>query len=382
MKSKLYIFIHLILLSTSCVEEFDPPVEGFESLLVVEALLTDEDQPFEVKLSRSIPIDTSVWIPETKARVSVVDGSGEEFVLLETGEGSYQFPGIIPASPGESYQLHINTDNGNSYISESVIMRETPPIDSVTWKYEEIPVRDLKGIQIYVNTHDPDNNTWYYYWKWEETWTIYTPSNSIIFWEDGHIKPRDENINICWKTSKSTSILISTSKILDQDIIYNYPLYYADNYTDRFNSRYSLNVKQYALSEDSYHYMRELIKVTENLGTLFDPQPSSIYGNIHNINDKSEIVLGYFDASAVQEKRIFISNSDLPSTMRGSSDYGACEDTETLVTYDKIYEMIYEDWLLVREERQAGVLFYVMAPTFCVDCRLAGSNVKPDYWQD
>lgn len=377
MRSIIYIIITVMLLLTTCIEEFDPPSEGFENLLVVEALLTDEDQPFEVKLSRSIPIDTSVWIAEKGAQVSITDDSGEEYGLWEVNEGIYQFLGNMNTRVGKSYQLHIITSNGDSYESDQVTMRESPPIDSVTWKYEEIPIRDLQGLQFYVNTHDPENNTWYYRWQWEETWTFYTPFDSKIYWEDGHIIPREENINKCWKTRNSTSILIATSKILDQDLIHNYPLYYADNTTDRFNLRYSLNVKQYALSEESYNYWKELKKATENLGTLFDPQPSSLHGNIHNIKNENEIVLGYFDATTVHEQRIFITNTEIPR-MKFPNYYLSCE--ESLVTYNQINEMALEGLWLVNKTRIAGIFLYVMATPDCIDCTRAGTNVKPDYW--
>ncbi len=377
MKSLRHILIYAMLLLTDCIEEFDPPSAGFDNLLVVEALLTDENQPFEVKLSRSMPLDTIVWIPESGAQVSISNGPGEKIGLEEVSEGIYR-SWNINGKVGESYQLHINTSNGDSYVSDQVTMRDTPPIDSVNWKYEKIPNGDVMGVQIYVNTHDPENNTWYYRWQLEETWIFYTPSHAIIYWEDGLIKPMIENTNACWKTGKSTSILISTSKILENDIIYDFPLYSVDNSSDRFNNRYSANVKQYALSEESYYYLKELKKVTENLGTLFDPQPSSIHGNIHNVIDENEIVLGYFDASAVQEKSIFISSSDLPPTMRGPDDFRDC--VEIVVGYYGIDERILDGWLLVREERKGGGILYIMAQDFCVDCRHFGTNEKPDYW--
>ena len=377
MKSIRHILVYAMLLLTDCIEEFDPPSAGFDNLLVVEALLTDENQPFEVKLSRSMPLDTIAWIPVSGAQVSISNGSGEKIGLVEVTEGIYR-SWNINGRVGESYQLQINTPNGHFYLSDQVTMRETPPIDSVTWKYEKIPAGDVMGVQIYVTTHDPENNTWYYRWQLEETWIYYTPSHAIIYWEDGLIKPMTENTNACWKTGKSSSILITTSKILDNDIIYDFPLFSVDNYSDRFNNRYSVNVKQYALSEESYYYWKELKKVTENLGTLFDPQPSSIHGNIHNVNDENEIVLGYFDASAVWEKRIFISSSDLPPTMRGPDDFRDCVEIE--VGYYGIYDRILESWLLVREERRGGGVLYIMAQDFCVDCRYFGTNDKPDYW--
>jgi hypothetical protein len=367
----------LVFTLTTCIEIFDPPREGFEDLLVVEAFLTDEDKPFEVKLSRSIPLDTTAWIAEPGAQIQITDDAGKKYSLWEVHDGIYQYPGDIDTRDGKSYRLHINTSNGRSYVSDWVTMRETPPIDSVTWEYEERPAYGLQGIQFYVNTHDPENNTRYYRWEWEETWVFLTPFDSNIYWDDGQIKPRKENINICWKHIESAPILITTSSMLDRDLIHNHPLYYADNTTDRFTLRYSLNVKQYALSEESYHYWKELKKVTENLGTLFDPLPSTLRGNIHEIDHENEIVLGYFDASAAREQRIFISNTEIPR-MKFPNYYRECE--QILVDYWGIEEMAQRGLWLVRETRIQGALLYIMSTPECIDCTRAGTNVKPDFW--
>lgn len=361
----------------SCIERFDPPSSGSQNLLVVEALLTNEDHPFEVRLARTMQLDTTVWAPEQGAQVSISIGSGEEYELWEFSGGRYRSPDNINTKVGESYQLHIRTSNGNRYASDQVIMRNTPPIDSISWKYEEIPSRDLQGVQFYVTTHDPENNTWYYRWEWVETWSFYTPYYSVIYWEDQQVKPREENINKCWKTGKSTAIQIATSRILDKDLIYQYPLYYADNTRDRFNSKYSLNVKQYSLSEESYYYWKELKAATENLGSLFDPQPTSLHGNIHNINNDREIVIGYFDAATVQERRAFISSLEIPR-MKFPDDFKTCE--EVLVPYSKINGKWLEGLWLIYSTKIQGAILYAMSTPECIDCRLYGTNVEPDYW--
>ena len=65
------IFI-IALLFSGCIKEFEPSRLGYENLLVVEAFLSDGDESFEVRLSRSIPIDTTGFTPESGANVSLV----------------------------------------------------------------------------------------------------------------------------------------------------------------------------------------------------------------------------------------------------------------------------------------------------------------------
>ncbi|MCG8309312.1 MAG: DUF4249 domain-containing protein [Cytophagales bacterium] len=381
MRFSRYILVlsYAILIHTNCVKEFDPPSGGYENLLVVEAFLSDGNEPFEVLLSRSVQIDTSTNIAETGANVRLSEESGKLYHLTETEKSGRYLHSNINARVGETYQLHITTQDGHQYESAKVVMRPTPEIDSVTFKYEERPAADLKGIQIYVNTHDAQNNTFYYRWEWEETWVFFTPYPSSLVYIDGEIYPREDNINRCWKKSTSTSIEIATSKNLTEDVISEYPLLYVATNTDRLGVKYSLNVSQYALSEKSYNYWVELQKATESLGTLFDPQPSTVFGNIYNISNDSEVVLGYFDASSKAEKRIFIKRGDLPY-IGIPNYYDYCEDS--IVSRDMIEEMMEDGYMLAYETRNDfGGIEYVMSSNFCIDCTLAGTNEIPEFWE-
>jgi hypothetical protein len=49
---------------------------------------------------------------------------------------------------------------------------------------------------------------------------------------------------------------------------------------ERISSRYSTLVRQFAISPNTYNYWQNL-KNTEQLGTLFDAQPSQLVGNAH-----------------------------------------------------------------------------------------------------
>ena len=379
MKFSRYILLssYVILLYTNCVKEFDPPSQGYDNVLVVEAFLSNGDDPFEVKLSRSIPIDTSAFIPENGASVRLLNSTGETYNLTETSPGLYAHP-PINAQIGESYQLFIQTRNGSNYESSSVVMRSTPKIDSITHRYVERPEAGQIGIQTYVNTHDPDNKTWYYRWEWFETWEFHTAYQSNDVYENGEIFPREDDIFRCWKNSESTSIIIATSKNLTQDIISENPILYVTTATDRLRVKYSLNVKQYSLSEESYNYWLELQKVTESLGTLFDPQPATVYGNIYNVNDDTEIVLGYFDASSVEEERIFLSRADMPPT-RIPNYYAHCVDS--IVPRGLVAEMVLQGYMLAYEtQNEFGSYIYVMSDPYCIDCTIAGTNEKPEFW--
>ncbi|MBR9997942.1 MAG: DUF4249 domain-containing protein [Cyclobacteriaceae bacterium] len=365
----------LILLFSRCIEEFEPPSQDYGNFLVVEAFINKGNEQSDVRLSRSVPLDTSAWIPESGARVSIREDTGEEHFLSETAAGIYQFPEGFNGQSGISYQISIITSGSRQYESDFVTLRQTPDIDSVHWEYLEKPELGVEGLQIYLSTHDPENNTAYYRWYYDETWIFRTPYDATLIYENGQIRQRLENINTCWKNVSSTSIFLGNSTRLDQDVIDSYPLVYVDNTTERLADRYSINVKQYALSEVAYTYWDELKDLNENLGTLFDPMPFSITGNIHNVNDRNETVLGFFDAAEDKEKRIFISHLEIPA-MNIFNPYTACNDT--LVSYSSVGVMISRGGYMLATV--VGLSDYLLSTPTCIDCRYAGTNIRPDFW--
>ncbi len=80
-------------------------------------------------------------------------------------------------------------------------------------------------------------------------------------------------------------------------------------YSINMRIQYSILIRQFSLSKEAYLYWKALKDVNETQGSLYDRQPGSIRGNIKSLTD-NELVLGYFDAGVVSEKRAFFSPDD------------------------------------------------------------------------
>ena len=160
--------------------------------------------------------------------------------------------------------------------------------------------------------HDVTNKTRYYQWNHSETWEFHSAFYSMLKHVDGKfvVRPTEEEFYVCYKSSKSTSIAVGSSDQLSEDIIYESPLIgISASTSDRLSVRYSVLVKQYALTKKGYDYWQNLKRISENIGGLFDPQPSTLKGNIYSVNDPTEPVLGFLSISDVSEKRLFITRS-------------------------------------------------------------------------
>lgn len=373
------------MLVCTCIEPYDPQVSGYENLLVVQGFISDQPEPYTVQLSRTYPLDSSIISPVTGARVAVIDGSDKEYVFADLGGGIYASdPSAFTGVAGQTYRLRILTRNDEEIESLPVTLKVAPPIDSLYWRYEprftSTSSEPVPGIQVYLSTHDPTNQTGYYRWEWVETWEYIVPLHSSYEIVDGRIGGRFENISRCWRSQASAEILSGTSINLSVDRISQQPLRYVSSDNNRLGIHYSLEARQFALSEEAYNFWATLYKINQGLGTLFDPQPAPVVGNLINTGNPRIPVLGYFDASTITRSRIFIPRRDLPEELQADRGYRNCV-ADSVLNEDVLFQASQGFNLLSQIMNSAGqVIGYTMGSIHCSDCRLSGSNVKPDFW--
>ncbi|WP_221622263.1 DUF4249 domain-containing protein [Larkinella rosea] len=370
----------VLFLAGSCVDPYRPPeISAPNKFLVVDGFLNGLGIS-TVRLSRTQNLTENKKPPvETRAIVQVEDEKGTGHTFVDQGDGTYTLEqGRLQM--GQTYRLKIQTAAGRNYASDYVTIKRTPPIDDLSWKARE------DGVQFYVSTHDETNNTRYYRWEYEETWEYYSAYYSQFKYLKTQFLYREDNINHCWRTDKSNSVSVATSDKLSQDVIARFPLTFVSaSASNRLKVRYSILVKQYALTAEAFDYWQNLKKNTEMLGSLFDPQPFQAAGNIHGITDPDEPVVGYLNSHSMEEKRVFIESSELPS-WRIPNGYEACEaDTYLLKpppTEVSAVAMGEAGFIPIDAVLNSigNVHGYRMASPACVDCRVVGTNVKPSFW--
>jgi hypothetical protein len=378
----LYPYIFLIpvyiILVTGCVEPYAPPViESDVNYLVVDGFVNSSNGTATVKLSRAIALSaTTTPPPETGAAVSVEDDRGNSTSLSGDDTGNYTGAGI-PIDITGKYRLRIRTIDGKEYISDYIELKQTPAIDELAW----IPTD--AGTQITVTTHDDTGNSRYYQWSYDETWE-YTAvyQSGLIFVDDTvAIRPYDEYIYRCWRTTSSQKIIIGSSDRLAEDLISKFPLITIAKGSQKLFIKYSMLLKQRALTREAYDYWEQLQKTTESLGGLFDPQPGKVAGNVHSTANSEEPVLGYFSGGTVVEKRLFIKFMDLPDDLKAYLTVGNCTQDTVLMADLPQYESNFNELLGTATEGPVTIGFIYTSKS-CADCRTqGGSLMKPDFWQ-
>ncbi|MDB5013350.1 MAG: hypothetical protein JWQ25_1552 [Daejeonella sp.] len=349
-----------------CKESFEPKViAGNNNYLVIEGYINTGGGETRINLSRTSNLkEGERYISETDADVSIEGEDGTMVHASNQTNGLYSIPTYNLKSTVK-YRLHINT-KGKEYISDYLESINTPQIDNVNWE------REKDGVQLYVNTHDPLNKTKYYKWDYKETWQIQSTYESVLEYKDGKLVTRDTKINIknCWAYDQSDKIIIASSAGLIEDNIKLNPIAFINPGSEKLNVKYSIEVFQYGLNDKGFKYYKNLKKNTEQIGGLFDSQPSEINSNIHCVSSPDELVVGYIIAGTVTQKRIFIDKNEI-------LDWAyrlPCEYEEIPVSK-------------ASEKSDKGFLYYASKPgtvyiseMVCVDCRLRGNNIRPDYW--
>lgn len=380
-----------LILSVSCLEPYDPPIDQQAlNILVVEGFINASTNAAEVKLSHTQPIhDSDVASAETNAKVSIQASTGGLYLLNELEPGVYRADQIV-IDKSALYTLHIKTSFGLEYSSDTIRIRDTPPIDSLSFGLSN----DGEDLTIRVNTHDPSAKTRYYAWEYSETYEYNAPYNSGYTFVNKipAIRKPEERIDKCWHTIPSSKISIGSTEQLTEDILSQQLLTTIPKGSPKISVRYSILVKQRAISAAEHVYLG-LLRKTESLGGLFDTPPVSVIGNVHQVNDASVPVLGYFSGATVQEKRIFVDRSELPDQLQVTQSKGQCQlevsceigcppSTGGPQSCVCLSDLSASTVLVgAYSDRTGNVIAYSFVSAKCGDCREQGGTVqKPDFW--
>ena len=412
MKKRICLLIWLAIIAAGCKKPFNPPViSTSNSYLVVEGVINSGSDSTFIKLSRTVKLtDKTATNPELNATVAVEGDQNTSYPLTAIGNGFYASAGLNLNST-HKYRLNIKTSNGKQYLSDYVDVVNSPPIDSVS--YDTQGNLYGPGLNIYVNTHDANNKARYFRWDYQETWQFISAFESVFKSNGDTVLARDmvnDNIYQCWRSDTSSNIVLGSSAKLAQNVITKEPVTFVVSTDEKLSQEYSILVRQYALTSDAYNFYTNLKKNTEQLGSIFDAQPSELSGNIHAVSNPSEPVIGYVSVGSTASQRIFILQRTLPY-WKAITPYQNCSiasDPEnpaypccTYVFVNKYGQTINQvdqyinydspdfhpggdnPLIPVSAITRPGqpILGYTATTLECADCTLRGTNKKPSFWK-
>lgn len=375
----------------SCTEPYALQSNNYQNYLVVEATLTNGLKKQEVKLTRTYRLEENEPSIEENADVKVFGDDGSVFRFTQQGETYISIDEFEPL-PNVAYRLEIETSNGRKYISTEQILPSVSNLESV------VAVRksnDLgtEGVEIQANSFDPNNNTNFYRYTFEETYKVIVPywsPNNIRILEDNTIEfyLRDGETRTCYSSNKSNSIALENTSNYVEDRVSNFPIQFIPQSDYKIANRYSIIVYQYVHNATSFEFYKNLKNLSDEGSNLSQVQPGLIPSNIRCLQQPNEIVVGLFDIASVSSKRIFFNYEDLFPDSNPPGFLYECtgrtfnpSDFDPLNSNDGFYALkayVRSNRLLFYRE-SAGL--YLMVIPYCGDCTTFSSNIIPPFWQ-
>jgi len=385
LKLQRYILPLIILLATfyACIEEYFPPDVNIKSnrYLTVNGIIYNDDSIKTIILSRS----KSAWESDTvyemvnDAQVTIVDDLDNIVTFFQSGNGVYQSD--FQPQNERTYQLNIIDEFGTEYQSEQVRMEFTPEIDSVYWKMKIDPYsedEEYQGVDIRVSTHNDAGQYSYYKWDWTETWEIHARYRAVYEYVDGKVIITNRIPYACWLEDSTADIIIGNTESLSKNQITDKIIQEIPFTQNKLHVRYSILVRQYALDKEAYNFWHNLQNSNETSGSLFDRQPTELKGNIRNLSNPLEPVMGYFDIYEVKKKRLFIDRDEIPIERGIVDGYSGCEPIKIGEEEVEEYAMRgYHFYELIRERQ---LIYWGVVEEDCSDCRTRASDIKPIFW--
>lgn len=379
-------FYHITIFLTSlsllgCIEEYIPEFKESSEKIVIDGSINNLEGKQYVRISKSTSVASPSFNGISGCFVEIIDNLGNSFVFIESTPGYYirSFTSD-ETSVGNSYTLHVITSDGNEYMSDYVVMQDCPEIDSVYYHQEKVyslgEEFNYDGVQFYVDINTTENFSRYYAYQLEETWEVVTPYVAEYVYDSSKVMVVPDHLiglNHCWQSNFVEDFFVASTASNSENKLQGARLHYVSNYSSRLTIKYSIRVRQMSISEDAYNYFSELRAQSFETGDFYEKQPSQLIGNICNINDSDEEVLGYFTASAVKTKRIFVSDS-FPF---GFHDYDYCTISQANL---RQFQDMASLWPIYLVKFGNG---YGWTSKSCFDCTLSGGvTERPVFWDE
>jgi hypothetical protein len=308
----------------ACVDPTEPPYDYLDEITFIDGQVITVPGRSEIKLTRGEFNGRSYLnLPIEGAEVSFLPGTGAPVPLTEVFPGIYQpadstFAGRV----GEEYRLDIRLPDGRHVASEPVVVPDSVPIANLYTEFDPEGFFDdgsnrfLPAHNILIDYQDPAGEENFYRWTyntWMEALVCETCEGGV--YRNGECVPRSRFTNFdyacdvpCWNYDPNSRPRIfsdefgdgslQTSQLAGQ-IVYNSirPIL--------------IEVEQFSVTETAFNYSELIEQLTTGAGGLNAAPPAALVGNLFNVADDQDLILGNFLAAGLSVRRLFLRRDDV-----------------------------------------------------------------------
>lgn len=398
----------------SCTEPYKLETNLFKDALVIESTITNELDNQKVKITHIYRLENNEPSMENNAQVWIEDGNHNSYHFSENEPGVYISDNVFKAIPNVSYKLFITTSEGKRYESREEYL---PPEAEIKNLYaEKETIQGGFGIQVYIDSNEDLGDAKYFRYEYEETFKIITPftitenielvninTSPSSFSYDVFVSPSEEEKQVGYSTNSQEKIIQTSTISFSENNIIKFPVRFMDMNNYALRERYSILVKQYVQSYDSYDFYKTINDLGSIESLLIENQPGYVRGNIYSVNDNKEKVVGFFDVSYISKKRIYFNYADfnlhqpeypyrcqidtLDYTDNTTSDFDRNDRTtmySSLILKTPPCELLSVSYYEALDADGNIILIplYILLTAECGNCTSFSSNIKPAFWED
>lgn len=323
MRIGLRLFFCLIFLAAvvGCTELISLDTPGTARQLVVDGSVNNLNEGSWVRLSTSTPGLDAVGSNTLgqNARVSLIH-EDQAFPFEEVEPGGYFLgPDVFQGEVGETYHLRIITADNRTYESGNVTIPTPVEIADSRVELVQLNSETDQGVALTGYFHDvfPE------FVNGQEDQFIKIDNRGMAeVFVDYPLTLCGLNENLprgpaaglsCWsfRDPISRAIQLTTNVGLNR----------SENYEAlgvrvpfQFQARYVTTLTANNMSVDSFNYWEKIRSQLNNVGGPFEPPIEPLPGNIRNVEDPQEVVLGYFHAYGATVVNTCFDRNDVPLT--------------------------------------------------------------------
>jgi hypothetical protein len=305
------IYIYLLLLvaivNWSCETVIEPDLSDAPPVTFVDAWLNDQNEPQIIRVKETLPyFEASEFPGVSGADVRIIDNENNEYIFVESEIAAGEYIWVPPSDSstfgkvGREYLLTITLDD---VVLESFSkMNRVPEIDSVTFRFEE-------GISIFpdayfaqffaVDPEGPGDSYW------------------IKAYKNGEYLNKPSEINIAFDAGFSAGSLVDGITFIQpiRDGINPFEQDENDEFLSPYAPGDSVYVEIHSITNEAFYYLTQVIVQTDRPGgfaELFATPLSNTVSNIVNTTNE-EVVIGFFNVSAVESRGAWLDPNNLPT---------------------------------------------------------------------
>ena len=281
--------------------------------------LPPKPRPHQLKLYYADSQTAKEGRPIENATIFLVAADGTKEAYTEMQEGMYQLEGKqIKGETDKEYFLEIKLPNGKEYRSRLAEMPRLIKGDSTYIGFGFIEkllttgvIAKISFLEVFIDTPLPQDGQDYWL-KWDVTTLFSFPVKICnvlkpppkMCYISGTIDPQEVILHNGerFNASRLDKLKVSQKRLVPVDFEYR--------------GRHYFLVNQQSITQDAHDYWDKINRVANQTGSIFDAPPAGIPGNIYNINDEKEVVLGYFELSNTDSLRAFVNIVELYSVFK------------------------------------------------------------------